>query len=134
MAGRAVLNSFRSEESTAQALSLRTKLSRHFAASLTYTVAHDIPLDWHSGTALQLWAETPLTKSFSAGAGIGVFITSEKSSAAPTNAATNPAGILGVTLAYPFGERWVARALWNRVATRDDSDSDIVLVGLGYRF
>jgi hypothetical protein len=129
-----VLNSFRSEESTAQALSLRTKINRYLAASLTYTVAHDIPLDWHSGAALQLWAETPLTKSFSAGAGVGVFITSGKSNAAPPNAATDPAGILGVTLAYAFGERWVARAIWNRVATRDDNDSDIVLVGMGYRF
>ena len=60
MVGRAVLNSFSSEESSAQALSLRTKISRHFTASLTYTVAHDIPLDWHSGTAIQLWAQTPL--------------------------------------------------------------------------
>lgn len=51
MAGRAVLNSFRSEGAMAQAINLRTKLSRHFAASLTYTVARNVPLDWHSGTA-----------------------------------------------------------------------------------
>ncbi|MDB5728005.1 MAG: hypothetical protein JWQ00_1210, partial [Noviherbaspirillum sp.] len=28
----------------------------------------------------------------------------------------------------------VARLIWNRVATKDDSDSDVVLVGVGYRF
>jgi hypothetical protein len=33
-----------------------------------------------------------------------------------------------------MGERWVARAICNRMTTRDDSDSDIVLVGVGYRF
>jgi len=85
--------------------------------SLTDTVAHDIPLDWHCGTALGLWADTPLTKPFSAGVGIGVFVPSDTSNAAPANAATSPAGVLGVTLAYALGGRW-----------------DIVLVGLGYRF
>jgi hypothetical protein len=53
MFGHAVLNSFHSEAATAQALSLRTRLSRHFAASLTDTVARDVPLDWPSGTAVQ---------------------------------------------------------------------------------
>jgi hypothetical protein len=75
MAGRAVLNNFRSEGSFAQALSVRTKISAHFAGSLTYTVAQNVPLAWHSGAAVQLWAETPLTSAFSVGAGVGVFIT-----------------------------------------------------------
>ena len=94
-----------------------------------------MPLDWHWGTAVQVWAETPLTNSFSAGAGVGVFITSERSNGSVANTSPNPiAGIFGVTRAYGIGSRWVARAIWNRVATRDDSDSDIVLVGVGYRF
>jgi hypothetical protein len=134
MAGRAVLNSFRSEASSAQALSLRTKITPHFAASLTYTEAQDIPLDWHSGAAVQLWAETSLTSAFSVGAGVGVFITADRSNTAAASSATDAAGILGITMAYTISSRWVARAIWNRVTTRDDDDSDIVLVGLGYRF
>jgi hypothetical protein len=135
MFGRAVLNSFRSEGAMAQAISLRTKLSRHFAASLTYTQARNVPLDWHSGTAIQLWAEAPLTSSFTAGAGVGAFITSDRSNTVPAGySATNPAGIVGLTLAYSISSRWIARAIWNRVTTRDDDDSDIVLVGVGYRF
>lgn len=134
MAGRAVLNSFRSEASSAQALSLRTKITPHFAASVTYTEAQNVPLDWHSGAAIQLWAETSLTSAFSVGAGVGVFITADRSNTAAANSATDPAGILGVTMAYSISSRWIARAIWNRVTTRDDDDSDIVLVGLGYRF
>jgi hypothetical protein len=95
MAGRAVLNSFRSEASSAQALSLRTKITPHFAASVTYTEAQDVPLDWHSGAAMQLWAETSLTSAFSVGAGVGVFITADRSNTAAANSATDPAGILG---------------------------------------
>jgi len=45
MAGRAVLNSFRSAAALAQALSPRTKISAHVGASLTYTVAQNVPLD-----------------------------------------------------------------------------------------
>jgi len=132
MAGRAVLNSFRSESSSAQALSLRTKITAHFTASLTYTEAQHVPLDWHSGAAVQLWAETPLTSVYSVGASVGVFITADRS--ATTDSATDPAGIVGITMAYDISSRWVARAIWNRTTTRDDDDSDIVLVGFGYRF
>ena len=132
MAGRAVLNSFRSEASSAQALSMRTKITTHFTASLTYTEAQNVPLDWHSGAAVQLWAETPLTSAFSVGASVGVFITAARSATA--NSATDPAGIVGITMAYDISSRLVARAIWNRTTTRDDDDSDIVLVGLGYRF
>jgi len=36
------------------------------------------------------------------------------------------AGSLGITMAYSISSRAIARAIWNRVTTRDD-DSDIVL-------
>jgi hypothetical protein len=65
---------------------------------------------------------------------VGTISTRARWNAAATNAASNPAGISGVALAYGIGERGVARAIWNRVATRHDSDTDIVLVGVGYRF
>jgi hypothetical protein len=134
LAGRAVVNSFHSEGSAAEALSVRTKISTYLAASLTYTVAQNVPLDWHSGAAVQLWAEAPLTSSFSVGAGVGVFVIADRASTVPATSATDPAGILGITMAYTTNSRWVARAIWNRVTTRDDDDSDIVLIGLGYRF
>jgi hypothetical protein len=134
LAGRAVVNSFRSEGSFAEALSMRTKITTYLAASLTYTVAQNVPLDWHSGAAVQLWAEAPLTSAFSVGAGVGVFVIADRASTVTANSATDPAGILGITMAYTISSRWVARAIWNRVTTRDDDDSDIVLVGLGYRF
>jgi hypothetical protein len=134
LAGRAVLNSFRSEGSFAQALSVRTKITTYLAASLTYTVAQNVPLDWHSGAAVQLWAEAPLTSRFSVGAGVGVFVIADRASGDTATSATDPAGILGITMAYAIGDRWIARAIWNRVTTRDDDDSDIVLIGLGYRF
>jgi hypothetical protein len=78
--------------------------------------------------------QPPLTHGFSAGAGVGAFIRADKSVAVFANAPSKPVAIAGITLAYGMGERWVARAIWNRAGTRADSDSDIVLVGVGYRF
>jgi len=60
---------------------------------------------------------------------LGAFITGEKSDGVAASGDSKAAGIFGVTLAYGLSERWLARAIWNRVATRDDSD--IVLVGVG---
>ncbi len=134
LAGEVVLNSFHSEAALAEALSVRAKISTHFAASLTYTVAPDAPLDWHSGAAVQLWAQTDLTHAFSIGAGAGAFFTAARSNTANTGSASNPEGIVGITLAYRLSSRWLLRAIWNRITTRDDNDSDIVLAGFGYRF
>jgi len=47
---------------------------------------------------------------------------------------SNPEGIVGITLAYRISTRWVARVSWDRITTRDDNDSDIVLAGFGYQF
>lgn len=133
LAGQVILNSFHSEAAVAAALSIRTKISTHVAASLTYSVSPDAPLDWHSGAAVQLWAETPLTHTFSAGAGVGAFFTAQRSSAGNASSSSLE-GIVGVTLAYRISSRWVARVIWNRITTRDDNDSDIVLAGFGYQF
>ncbi|HEY4772234.1 MAG TPA: hypothetical protein VIH50_04310 [Steroidobacteraceae bacterium] len=134
LAGQVVLNSFHSEAAVAEALSMRAKISTHFAASVTYTIAPDAPLDWHSGAAVQLWAETEVTHGFSIGAGVGAFFTAVRANATNTSPSSNPEGIVGVTLAYRLSSRWVARAIWDRITTRDDNDSDIVLVGFGYQF
>jgi len=134
LAGQVILNSFHSEAAVAEALSVRVKISTHIAASVTYTISPDAPLDWHSGAAVQMWAETDLTRAFSIGAGAGAFFTAVRSNTANTSSPSNPEGIVGITLAYRLSSRWVARAIWDRITTRDDNDSDIVLAGFGYQF
>jgi len=41
-----------------------------------------------------------------------------------------------VTLAagYRFADHWIARFHWNRVATRDERDTDMFVLGVGYRW
>ena len=39
-----------------------------------------------------------------------------------------------VTASYRFSDRWFTRFNWNRVMSNDSRDTDIFLLGLGYRW
>jgi hypothetical protein len=43
-------------------------------------------------------------------------------------------GVFSITAGYRLSPRWTARLSWNRVVTNYDSDADVILAGLGYRF
>jgi len=44
------------------------------------------------------------------------------------------AALVSVTASYRFQPRWLARVLWNRIATDYNRDTDVFLLGMGYRF
>jgi hypothetical protein len=39
-----------------------------------------------------------------------------------------------LTASHRVGRHWVARLSWSRIVSKYDRDSDIILVGAGYRF
>lgn len=41
---------------------------------------------------------------------------------------------LTVTTSYRFSDRWFTRFNWNRVMSNDSRDTDLFLLGLGYRW
>jgi hypothetical protein len=43
-------------------------------------------------------------------------------------------GLFGMTASYRFMPRWTVRVSWNRVVTNYNSDSDVILAGIGYLF
>ena len=44
------------------------------------------------------------------------------------------AGLFTVTAGYRISDRWFTRFNWNRVMSNDSRDTDIFLLGLGYRW
>ncbi len=42
--------------------------------------------------------------------------------------------IFTATAAYRFSPRWDARLSWNRINTNYNRDTDVILLGAGYRF
>ncbi|HSQ77510.1 MAG TPA: hypothetical protein VLN91_01345, partial [Nitrospirota bacterium] len=43
-------------------------------------------------------------------------------------------GAVSFTSAYRFGRVWDARFSWSRIITGYDRDSDVIMLGLGYRY
>lgn len=87
-------------------------------------------LDWtigylneekRSGANTQLWAVKRLNM-FSIGLGTGIYF------------ADKTDVIISVTANYDLSEKLAARATWSRIATDDNKDADVVLLGLGYKF
>ena len=48
--------------------------------------------------------------------------------------ASRLAGIITPTISYRFAESWLARFSWSRTVTDYNRDTDVLLVGIGYRF
>jgi len=46
----------------------------------------------------------------------------------------NISGIVTLTASYRIGPVWALRASWNRIVTSYNSDTDVLLGGIGYRF
>ena len=44
------------------------------------------------------------------------------------------AGIFTMTASYRIGREWAARFSWSRVLSNYDRDTDLLLLGVGYRF
>jgi hypothetical protein len=43
-------------------------------------------------------------------------------------------GLISISGAYRFTPHWALRLTWNRVVTRYDRDTDVILAGIGFRW
>lgn len=134
--GKTVVNSFGSEESTAQSVEYRRGLSRHIEGTIAWINEGDAELIRRNGMAAQLW----LTRAFFGshlilGVGGGVYYLIDRHRDPVPNEARGDAltGLVTTTGSYRWGEHWLTRLSWNRVVTDYDRDADVFLLGLGYR-
>ncbi|HEY1899131.1 MAG TPA: hypothetical protein VGG49_04980 [Steroidobacteraceae bacterium] len=132
--GERIGNTNHSEAGASEALGARFHLSEHFTGSVTNIAGQGTLLGWRDGFAFQLWLEERLTPRFEAGVGAGGFLVSSDDSLKDASAPSNLATMVSVSIAYSLSSRWIARAIWDRIGTGDDHDSDIVQVGIGYKF
>jgi hypothetical protein len=69
------------------------------------------------------------------GVGGGAYVALSKNSD-PATGESDPQSVCGVvsaTAARRLSPNWSARFTWNRIITHDDRDTDMLLLGLGYR-
>lgn len=134
--GTMIVNSFASETdfAAAKGIGLRVRMTDHLTGSLTYLDEGDTSRERRDGFAPQVWLEDNLTDRLSVGVGFGPYFVHARQRHADGRRDPPVSGLISVTSAYAFTPDWTGRVVWNRVSTQDSSDSDVIMLGLGYRF
>ena len=134
MLGAAVVNSFHSNADLARAIGLRVRMTDHLAGSLTYLSEGDVQRGRRTGFSPQIWLADNLTNRLSVGVGIGPHLAIRKFRESDGRSASAVSALISIAAAYAITPEWIGRLFWNRVETRYDRDSDVVMFALGYRF
>lgn len=131
--GQTIVNSFQSETHNAGAgiVSWRHAFGPVLRASVGWIHESDARLIRRDGVALQGWLEPGFSGGkFTLGLGFGAYAAVDHYRPEERDVMA----LVGTTASWRLADRWVARFEWERVASRHDRDSDIVLLGVGYRF
>lgn len=135
--GKTIVNSTSSPDAFGGAIEYRRNLTNNVDWTLGYLHEGSAKIARRDGVTSQLW----LTRAFlddkvTLGVGAGAYyaISENENSASPGPGAGKFSGIVTIAGSYRFSPRWDARIEWNRVVTRYDRDTDVILTGIGYRW
>ncbi len=141
--GRSVVNTYYSEHGVAGAAEYRRGLAPHLDGSVSFIYEGDPKVTRRSGLGLQVW---PVNTFFNArvtigiGLGLYVYIDNKHPGASrqlPAGVSTNTpalAPLISPTFAVQLSDNWLVRVVWDRVMTNYNRDSDVFLLGAGYRW
>ncbi|HWA09994.1 MAG TPA: hypothetical protein VG838_11135 [Opitutaceae bacterium] len=143
--GESVVNASFSGHGQAYAAEYRRGLMRHLDGTLSYIYEGDPKLVRRAGAGLQLWpVNTFFDQKISVGIGLGAYIYIDNKHLAgrtnigfPVGASVNTpalAPLVSPTFAVRISDHWIVRAVWDRVVTNYNRDSDVFLLGAGYRW
>ena len=135
--GGTVHNSFESRHGLAGGLEFRRGISRHLDWTLSWISEDNREEIRRDGLGFQIWlVDEVLGRRLTLGVGAGLYGFLDRFPPAGTgeDEAIDVAGLLSLTTSYRFSNRWFARVNWNRVASDNPRDSDIFVLGVGYRW
>ncbi len=88
-----------------------------------------------TGLGSQVWfVDSFLRRRLAFGIGAGLYAFYDRKPPHEVHSPIDVAGLVTLTAGYRFGGRWIARFNWNRTMTGNDRDSDIFVLGAGYRW
>jgi len=135
--GQVVVNSAGNPFGVGGGVEFRLGVERHLDWTVTW-LQESVPDVMHRvGIGTQLWlVDQYLNRRLALGFGAGLypFVDYEPPAGSDESRSVDVAGLLTITAAYRLPGRWLVRFLWNRVMSNDDRDTDMFLVGLGYRW
>lgn len=135
--GQVVVNRPDNDPGIGSGIEFRTGIDEHLDWTATW-LNEDVPGTFHrAGLGTQIWlVDAFLARRITLGFGAGLysFIDREPPPDSVASSRLDIAGLLTVTTSYRFSDRWFTRFNWNRVMSNDSRDSDLFLLGLGYRW
>jgi hypothetical protein len=132
-AGKTIINSLESEadNSPARSVEYRHAFGPVLRGSLAWLNEGDARLIRRNGVLAQAWLEPGFHGDrFTLGLGFGGYLAVDHY----REDGRDLLGVLSTTASYHFAHGWLGRITWHRIASRHDRDSDIILLGAGYRF
>jgi hypothetical protein len=136
-AGRVVANTFESQHAPAQAVEYRGRLAAPLEWTVTALNEGDTGPVRRYGIAAQLWGVTTIGGDrFSIGAGVGPYLLVglHRNEPEQDHDRDRLAGIATLAMAYAVAPAWRIRLIFNRVFAEHSRDTDVLLVGIGYRY
>jgi hypothetical protein len=136
-AGQSIVNTFLSQRARAYAGEYRRGLFPHVDWTASAIYEGDPEIIRRSGVATQLWfVNTFFDDRIAFGGGLGPYVFLDRKHPASAGK-KNPAAIAplaSLTCSVRLSDNWIIRAVFDRVTSSYNRDSDIFLLGLGYRW
>jgi hypothetical protein len=136
-AGRTIANTFESEAATAWAIEYRRRIVAPLEWTITGLYEGDTGPVRRGGVASQLWGSLSFADdrgTIAVGLGPYIIIDASSRDASSNMRKDDLAGIGSISLAYRPTPAWSARFTWSRVFAEKSRDTDVLLLGIGYRF
>ena len=134
--GSTIVNSYHSEHASAWALEYRRGLGRYVDVTVGYLNEGDTDLVQRQGVAAQIWGvrEFLASNRLVLGVGVGPYLAIDKKRTPGESDDWKLSWMLSTMATYRIDGKWNIRASWNRVGTNYDRDTDVILLGVGYRY
>ena len=128
--GRTVTNAGKDYATETESLQYRLNLAPHFDWTVGWLNEHH-PVS-RTGPTTEIWAgRTFLDDRFGLEIGVGPYLGYDYHG---THNITKVDWLASLSGSIRFTEHWLLRATWHRVTTTNDRDTDIFMLGVGYRF
>ena len=130
--GQTIVNSLESQSALAKSIEYRHAFGPVLRGSIAWLSEGDARLIRRNGAILQAWLEPSFFNDrFTLGIGFGPYFAVDEYR---EDGDRHVLGILTTTASYNFSPRVVGRLSFHRTVTGNDRDSDVILLGLGWRF
>jgi hypothetical protein len=136
--GQSVVNTLFSAKAVAYAIEYRRGVMPHLDWTASGIYEGDPKIVRRSGFATQIWpVNTFFNERIAVGLGVGPYVFIDKKHPVTTTSQNIPVAVapmVSLTFSARLSEHWLVRVIWDRVVSNYNRDSDIFLVGLGYRW